>query len=173
MRSKFCIFFVYKNLCNIPRLYSKSPDLCLHPCCVKNTSLIRILGFAIAFDSSRCQSICNTVTIGWIRNRCYLWLEELFQHGGPPMQKSWTISTWWINVANSRLQVQKPSQAASRPAPPKGELYRCFPSAAKSSPFGRAGKAVRLWLRGFMLPWQIPIYQIKISVNFSLDAARF
>ena len=26
------------------------------------------------------------------------------------------------------------------PAPPKGELYRCFPSAAKSSPFGRAGR---------------------------------
>ena len=64
MRSKFCIFFVYKNLCNIPRLYSKSPDLCSHPCCVKNTSLIHIFGFAIAFDSSRCQSICNTVAIG-------------------------------------------------------------------------------------------------------------
>ena len=64
MRSKFCIFFVYKNLCNIPRLYSKSPDLCSHPCCVKNTSLIRIFCFAIAFDSSRCQSICNTVAIG-------------------------------------------------------------------------------------------------------------
>ena len=27
---------------------------------------------AIAFDSSRCQSICNTVAIGWIRNRCNL-----------------------------------------------------------------------------------------------------
>ena len=64
MRSKFCIFFVYKNLCNILRLYSKSSDLCSHPCCVKNTSLIHIFGFAIAFDSSRCQSICNTVAIG-------------------------------------------------------------------------------------------------------------
>ena len=64
MRSEFCIFFVYKNLCNILRLYSKSPDLCSHPCCVKNTSLIHIFGFAIAFDSSRCQSICNTVAIG-------------------------------------------------------------------------------------------------------------
>ena len=56
MRSKFCIFFVYKNLCNILRLYSKSSDLCSHPCCVKNTSLIHIFGFAIgqhAFSSTR------------------------------------------------------------------------------------------------------------------------
>ena len=141
MRSKVLHFLcLQKSLVIYRRLYSKSPDLCLHPCCVKNTSLIRILGFAIAFDSSRCQSICNTVTIGWIRNRCYLWLEELFQHGGPPMQKSRTISTWWINVANSRLQVQKPSQPLRVQLPPKGELYRCFPSAAKSSPSGELAK---------------------------------
>ena len=73
----------------------------------------------------------------------------------------------FINSATSRLQVQKPSQAASRPAPPKGELYRCFPSAAKSSPFGRAGKAARLWLRGFMLPRQIPICWTKPSIPHS------
>ena len=63
------------------------------------------------------------------------------------------------------LDAAEPSQSRIRStAPPKGELYEwgresfCFSGEGqparkmqKSSPIGGAGKAVRLWLRGFFL----------------------
>ena len=72
MRSELCVFFIYKNLCNIPGLYSKSPNLSPHPCRVKNTSLISIFGFAIEFDSSSCQRIRDAIALVGVRNSCNL-----------------------------------------------------------------------------------------------------
>ena len=77
------------------------------------------------------------------------------------------------------LQGDEPSQSRIRStAPPKGELYEwgresfCFSGEGqparkmqKSSPIGGAGKAVRLWLRGFFLQGEFFKWQNCISAT--------